>query len=225
VAVFGLVLIVVVSACLTEKSRSKDLEVDYRVISPNIPESRTSEIPSLKLEFYGSVARAEDIGKEVEYSISINPAISGTWIWDDDQSLSFTPNNHWPVGTEYKVRFPKELFADHVAVDEGFSFSIEAIKVEIVKSEFYIDPKNSAVKRILVTLSSNYPIDPASLDGRITIIPNLKADSGSFHNREYDFTVSHSDDFRQTYIVSEPIGIPVEDVDTSILIARGLRSS
>jgi len=224
-SVIALVLAVIGCAYFIKERRPQDLEVNYRFNTPDIPESRASEVPSLKIEFFGSVARAEDVGKELEYPIPIDPLIPGTWKWDDDRHLIFTPDEHWPVGTEYKVRFPKELFADHVEVDEGFSFSIDAMQVWIAKSEFYIDPRDGAIKRILATLSSNYPIDPASLDGKITIIPDLKADSGSFRNREYGFTVSHSDDFRETFIVSEPIGIPAEDVNTSILVAKGLRSS
>ena len=116
------------------------------------------------------------------------------------------------------------MFPEHVEIQPNFSFSIAPLRVRLTAGEFYIDPQDSAVKRVLITITSNYPLDPASLSDKISMTPDLRADSGSLKNRPYDVSVSYSEDYRAAYLVSEPLGVPADDVMMRIVVDPGLRS-
>ncbi|MDR1277335.1 MAG: hypothetical protein LBK02_01135, partial [Treponema sp.] len=183
------------------------------------------EAEPLVLEFYGSAAPVDMADQEVSGGISINPPINGVWRWEGDDTLIFTAERPWSIGAKYTVSFAKDFFPPHIRVDPSFFFSIEGFSVWDAGSEFYIDPENSAVKRVLATLRANYPIDPASLEQNITIEPRIDRDSGSLKKKRYDFTVNYSKDFMEAYIVSEALGMPARDVSMRIDVKQGIRDS
>lgn len=200
-------------------------EVSCTVEGPYPREYEEDPVSSVWLYFDGSAAAAEDAGNLVEDGITITPPVAGSWRWEEDTTLVFTPESEWPVGTQYTIEFAKDFFPDHLRIERTYRFYTHEFSANLSEGEFYIDPEDGAIKRVLATISANYPIDPASLEGAIKIRPELLAKSGTLENRDYQYSVTYDGMKRNAYIVSEPLGMPVDTVTVNITVARGIASS
>ncbi len=200
------------------------IEIGYGVQPPS-NDMINNTIEPLELYFNGSAAPSDMAGKEVTSGITITPAIPGTWKWIDDTILSFQPSRWWDIGTRYSVTMDKSVFPDHVKIKPSFTFDIDDFSLSLSDAEFYIDPEDSKIKRVMATLYANYPIDSASLEGNIEIKPELRADSGSLRNRPYQYSVSYSKDLHTAYIVSEPLGMPARSTIMNISVKSGVKST
>ncbi|HEX2549694.1 MAG TPA: hypothetical protein VHM20_07685, partial [Gammaproteobacteria bacterium] len=61
-----------------------------------------------------SVAPLNHIEREVTENITVTPEISGSWYWESDNHLTFTPLEDWLAGQTYTVHFKKNFFAANV---------------------------------------------------------------------------------------------------------------
>ncbi|MDR2922005.1 MAG: hypothetical protein LBU85_01535, partial [Treponema sp.] len=201
------------------------INIDYRVQAPGTtgdPESR----PDLTVFFMGSAATLEMEDNEVPAGmIAINPPIEGVWRWSEDDTLSFSTEQTWRIGKRYTVTFAKGFFPSHIKTNNSFHFNIEDFSAQIIGSEFYIDPEDSAVKRALFTVQANYPLDTASLEKNISIEPQINADSGSLKKRPHLFSLTYNEDRTYAYIVSEPLGTPAKTIQMRLLISAGVRDA
>jgi len=201
------------------------ISVSYRVQTPDTtgdPEYRDK----LSVFFRGSAATLEMKDSEVPAGmITINPPIDGVWNWIDDDTLVFTTEQTWKIGKKYTVTFSKDFFPAHIKVNNSFSFDIEDFSMRITESEFYIDPEDSAIKRTLFTVRTNYPIDASSLENNITIEPLINADSGSLKKKQYLYSLTYNADRTLAYIVSEPLGMPAKTTEMRLTISAGVRDA
>jgi uncharacterized protein YfaS (alpha-2-macroglobulin family) len=179
----------------------------------------------LTIRFRGSAAQAGMADKEVSAGISISPPIEGTWRWDGDDTLIFKTEQAWRIGKQYTVTFAKNFFPSHIKTAGTISFSITDFNLNLGEGEFYIDPEDSAVKRVLATVSTNYPLDTALLEKSIIIEPRINAESGSLKKRQDQFSVNYNDDRTRAYIVSEALGMPAKPVVMGIRIQKGVKDS
>jgi uncharacterized protein YfaS (alpha-2-macroglobulin family) len=68
-------------------------------------------------------------------------------------------------------------------------------------------------------------MDPASLEGALSIEPRLDAASGRLENRAYSFSLSYNKDRTEAYIVSEPVGTPARETAMLISLKKGVKSA
>ncbi|MDR2729471.1 MAG: alpha-2-macroglobulin family protein [Treponema sp.] len=199
------------------------IKVSFRVQVPGTtgdPENR----PDLAVFFQGSAATLEMKDSEIPAGmITINPLIDGVWKWRDDDMLIFSTEQTWRIGKRYTVNFSKNFFPSHIKTDNSFQFDIEDFSMRIIESEFYIDPEDSTVKRTLFTVQTNYPLDTASLEKKISIEPQINADSGSLKKRPYMYSLTYNEDRTRAYIVSEPLGMPAKTIQMRLWISAGVR--
>jgi uncharacterized protein YfaS (alpha-2-macroglobulin family) len=205
--------------------RPQLLPVEFTVRAPENAVDENEEPQPLGVNFRGSVAPIEMAGKEIITGITITPQIGGTWRWVDDAELLFETAEHWIIGQKYTVSFLDGFFADHVKVDKNFSFTMGDFKLEAGGGEFYIDPEDENIKRVLLTVRTNYPMNSALLEKNISIEPDIKADSGSLKKQAAGFTVRYNQNATEAYIVSEPLGMPAKSIDMIIQIKAGVRSA
>ncbi|MCB0638534.1 MAG: alpha-2-macroglobulin, partial [Lewinella sp.] len=73
--------------------------------------SRTAPV---RIQFTQAVADSTQIGQEAARGLaSLSPGASGTWTWEDAQTLTFTPDPYLNFGTAYLVTVDlRELFAN-----------------------------------------------------------------------------------------------------------------
>lgn len=209
-----------------QSSRPQPIFISYSVDSPRKNDYINNISHPLRINFNGSAATLENIGKSPASPITISPEIPGNWKWDADNKLTFTPEKMWTIGERYKVALSNNLFPEHIKVKElDFTFNIDEFSASMSSKEFYIDPEDSSIKRILAQLNFNYPVDTVSLEDKVELIPDLKSKSGTLKASSHKFSISFSDDNLKAYIVSEPLGMPADSVDMSIIIDKGIVSS
>jgi len=201
------------------------ISVSYRIQTPDTtgdPEYRDK----LTVFFRGSAAMLDMKDSNVpEGMITINPPIEGVWNWVDDDTLVFSTQQTWKIGKKYTVTFSKDFFPPHIKANNSFSFDIEDFSMRITESEFYIDPEDSAIKRTLFTIRTNYPLDTSSLERNITIEPQINADSGTLKKKQYLYSLTYNSDRTLAYIVSEPLGMPAKTIEMRLTIAAGVRDA
>jgi uncharacterized protein YfaS (alpha-2-macroglobulin family) len=176
----------------------------------------------LRVEFTGSVAPIERVGKDAGDGVSLQPELAGHWNWKGDRELVFEPDGDWPVGQHYDVAFaPKKLFAPQVLVDkDSFEFDSAPFALHIAKSEFYQDPQDAALKKTIVQVTFSHPVDPLEFEKRISL--SLENEIGVPMERK--FVVNYDARKLTAFVHSEPLTLPKDDTQLEIKIDKGVRS-
>lgn len=210
-------------------SLPKPAYVTFRIDEPR-PTDPVRLIPdSLTINFEDSAAQLDDLNKVITKGIRITPEIIGSWRWTSDRTLKFTPvgpqqaKGDWKIGTEYKVSFEKSLFPSHVLLKEyGFSFETDQLSLRISKQEFYVDPMDPNIKRVVVNLYSNYPIDSESVKKHVKF--SLSDKDGISVSKDVSFQVGFNALLTEIYLQSDPLAVPKKDELMKVKIEKGILS-
>ncbi len=172
-----------------------------------------------------SVAPIELLKKEIKQGISIKPYIAGEWIWQNDNTIHFNPEQQWPPGTEYTVNFTPEIFSpDTILASNKASFTTRILDIDIQKLEFYQDPTDSSIRRVVSTLSSTHPIDITSLESLASFTLSVNDKKANSVKKAIPFNINHDEDQRTIYLTSETITIPEKESYMSLEIDKGIKS-
>jgi uncharacterized protein YfaS (alpha-2-macroglobulin family) len=210
----------------------KPVEVTFKVTGPARTEIEAEEAEARKpkpaiIAFDQSVAPLSQVGKDVAAGIALSPALAGTWHWDDDKTLAFSPKDDWPAGAEYKARFHKGLFKPEarLAEDEA-AFATAPFTASITKAEFYQDPVNPTIKKVVVDLHFTYPVNPAELEKRIELRQEQQSNGILGLGKETTkFTVTYDKLKLNAYVQSDSIPIPKDSGMMRFTLAKGLSAA
>lgn len=222
-------LLLVAAAAFWWQHRPHPVRIAFSVTSPRVTDlSVDSPRPDpLRVAFEASVAPLAAVGKVVSTGISISPAIAGTWRWVDDRSLQFDPAQDWPVGQAYSVSFARKGFvAPTVSLGHyGFDFSTAPFTASVTSAEFYQDPVDPALKRVVVKLAFSHPVDTASLAREVTL--RMEGSGGGFLSglKSTPFTVAIDKKHINASVLSDPLPIPSKDGMMHVTVDAGVRSS
>ncbi|TBR39310.1 MULTISPECIES: alpha-2-macroglobulin [Dyella] len=180
-------------------------------------------IHSLRVDFSGSAAPIERVGKPVTEGIVMEPALKGAWTWTDDHTLQFVPADDWPVGRHVNVRFDvRRVFASHVLMaDDSFSFDLAPFKASFGTGEFYQDPQDATARKTIQPVDFNYPVDPAQFEKRI----GIKLKSRGKGEEPLKFTVTYDQFKLHAWIHSQPLALPSESGAVLYSLDKGISSS
>ncbi len=223
----AVLLVVGLAGYVWYQSLPKKIEFTLSGTSPSATRLVENATPdTLQISFSGSSARLDQIGKPVTQGISLSPAINGEWRWDSDSQLSFTPTQDWAVGQDYVVRLDKSLFPDHVRLsDYSYRFASAAFTASISNIEFYQDPKNPKIKKVVATAVFSHAVDTADFEKRVSLrMAGEKAGFLGLGAKTYPFTVSYNKFKGEAYIHSDPIEIPAKDGSMTLVIEDGVHS-
>lgn len=210
-------------------SLPKPVTTRYEVKPPAVTtydENGKQLIQPLVIAFAESAAPVNQVGKPVTVGIRMKPGFSGEWAWDDDRTLVFRPKSDWPVDAEFDVEFDrKKLFAPQVKLEEyEFEFRSAPFKAEIAQAEFYQDPVDPNLKKLVATVNFSHPVDAEDFKQRVS----LKLGGG------LDFlglgdtakaTISFDKLKLQAFVHSAPLAIPKEDTRLTMTLDKGIRAS
>jgi hypothetical protein len=187
--------------------------VTYSVAEPGAPDVANNGGPRpLVVSFSAPAAPALRIGKEAQ-DISMNPAVSGRWLWVNTTQLNFEPKQDWPIGQRYKVEFGTKALAAHVELKErSFEFGPAPFKASVGTAEFYQDPTQPGIRRVVMTVDFSHPVDPQSFESRVSL------NDGAARK----FSVSYDKFKLQATIQSEPLPIPAQTQAMQVRIAAGV---
>lgn len=210
------------------KTRPQPVTVKVTVVEPARTQIEVNLPPNpVKISFDSSVAPIEQIGKVVTEGISIMPKIEGKWRWDSENELSFQPKSDWPTGTEYKVSLNAKAFTAKTLLDKwDVTFTSPLFIASITNSEFYQDPINTAMKKVVLNLNFTHPVDTAKLEKSITLkMRSNKISLLDFGSDAIPFVVSYDKLKLNAYIHSAPLAIPKDDSVLEVTINEGLQAA
>ena len=178
------------------------------------------------VNFGGSAARLDQIGKGAEAWIAIDPQIKGEWGWVSDRQLKFTPAEDWAIGRKYSVKMEKKLFPPHVNLEKyELEFTTPRFDYSIVKSEFYIDPRKPELKKVVATVAFTHPVDAGDFEKRIHL--RMEGQKSGFlglgGDKDYPCVVFYNKYKTEAYIHSDTVKIPVDDTYMLLNIEDGVR--
>jgi uncharacterized protein YfaS (alpha-2-macroglobulin family) len=214
------------------KAQPKPLEVSFKVSAPTRTEIESEDAEARKpkpvvIVFDHSVAPLSQAGKDVAAGVGLTPALAGAWHWNDDKTLAFTPREDWPAGFDYSVRFQKTLFKPEVRLAEAEAkFSTAPFVATITKAEFYQDPVNPTVKKVVIDLRFTYPVNPAEFEKRVELRQEQQSAGLLGIGKETTrFTVSYDKLKLNAYVQSDNLPIPKDSGKMRFTLARGLSAA
>lgn len=137
------------------KARPKAATVEVTLSAPTLTPIGEKMVPRpLRVEFSASVAPLKAVGTQVKKGITIEPKFDGIWKWVSDSELELRPreaNADWPVGQKFSVRFERKgLVASHIKLNKyDFEFSTAPFVARMIKAEFYQDPVDPNLKKVV----------------------------------------------------------------------------
>ena len=181
---------------------------------------------ALHINFGGSAARLDQVGKVVTSGIEITPPMAGEWRWESDTELLFTPKEDWAVDQDYVVRLDKSLLPDHVRLSRyEHRFTSAAFSASINELTLYQDPKNPKLKKVVATLQFTHPVNSTDLEKRVTLrMAGQKGGILGLGAKTYPFTVSYNKFKGEAYIHSDPVKIPEKESSMTLTVDSGVRS-
>ncbi|MBN2244566.1 MAG: hypothetical protein JW755_01845, partial [Candidatus Aminicenantes bacterium] len=228
----GILFIVVIAAgiflYLWFISRPEPVRFTFDHTSPNATILGENPVPDpIIVNFNGSVARLDQIGKPVEKGITMTPPFAGQWEWTDDSSLKFTPAQDWPISQQFTVNFAPALFPDHVELETySFQFKTADFSIKIPNFIFYEDPGDPKIKKVVATVKFSHPVEPEEFEKNISLLLQEEEKKVSVKDlKPYNFTVSYDKFYGEAYVHSDPITIPEKDGFMRLIIAKGVQSS
>ncbi len=210
------------------KSRPQPVTVKVTVTAPSRTQIEDNLLPNpLKISFDSSVAPIEQVGKVTTSGVSIMPKIEGEWRWNTENELSFEPKADWPVGIEYKVSLNAKALTPKTLLDQwDVEFTSPLFIAGITNSEFYQDPINAAMKKVVVNLNFTHPVDTAKLEKSITLkMRSNKTSLLSFGADKIPFVVSYDKLKLNAYIHSAPLDVPKDDSVLEVTVDEGLKAA
>jgi hypothetical protein len=83
-------------------------------------------------------------------------------------NFRFTPKNDWPVDGDFSVRFARRaVFAGQVELEDyKLAFRSQAFTAKISDSQFYQDPRNPNLKKLVATVKFSHSIDTRQFEAR-----------------------------------------------------------
>lgn len=180
------------------------------------------------IEFGDSAAALADIDKVINSGIKLSPATAGEWRWQSDRRLVFTPGEDWKVKTAYSISLAKDLFPSHVLLDQyKLSFKTASFTGELVHTEFYQDPSQPKLKKLVSTVRFSHIVDQKEFKSRVSLIMKNADQRVKDEGKAYPFNVSFNKAGYEAYIHSDPISMPLKDqllvltIDDSVRSAEG----
>ena len=207
-------------------SKRDKIVVDYRVVKPSSSFNQDNKPSPLYVRFDGSVVKIEDVYKEPSSPITINPAINGKWIWEEEDVLRFDPSENWSLGTKYKVTMPSSIFSDQVSIESQFTFTTTELLVDILSSEFNINPSNPNEKRAAFTIKASYPLnyEKFSEDAILLNMTYFDSKGKTTKTEKINYSYSFNKDYTEIYIVSENIAVPPYTSIMTITVKKELEA-
>lgn len=209
--------------------RPKPHYAEYTVTNPPLTlydEKDMAQIKPLLVEFGEPVAPLKEIEKAVTTGIAISPALAGTWFWTDERHLQFTPRDDWPIDATFKVRIAAGFLADQVQLEDySFRFATASFTAKFSESQFYQDPLDPALKKLVATVQFSHPVDTAQFEQRVSLdVANDAAYLGLKANSR-NFTVVYDKLKLHAHIHSVPLAMPRDDTPMTVKLDKGIRAS
>lgn len=188
----------------------KPITTSYSLKTPGISTYYADriDIKPLVINFRRSVAPLQAINTDISAGIQLTPSMKGTWHWNNDSTLTFTPQEDWKIDENYELTFSQEgLLAEHIRLDKyEVEFNTPAFTLNNGRAEFFQDPLDPDIKKMIVTLRFSHPVDAVTLERNLV----LEAESGLQVRSTVEkmLNVTYSDDLLTAYVHTSSYLVP-----------------
>lgn len=190
-----------------------DEEISPRILPPTQPQSALS------------AAKLDLIGEVLTSGVSLSPNISGKWLWQDDNTLSFTPDQAWPAGQEYTVTLDKAIFAPDINLKQSrYHFSSAAFSAELTNLRFYQHPEQLKQRHIVGTLNFSHPVELASIKSSLSLKMRKDGAEKSAKSLALDFSLTSDKSGREVYFKSAALTLPEHEQYLTVTLEQGARA-
>jgi uncharacterized protein YfaS (alpha-2-macroglobulin family) len=200
------------------------------IIAPELTtynENGIETIYPMKIVFGESAAPLRQVQTAVKTGIVLTPDIAGTWYWVNDKLLQFTPKADWPVNGAFAVKISKKdaLARQIELVQYSFRFRSKPFSASISESQFYQDPQNSNLKKIVATVTFSHPVDTERFESHVSLAVAKDAEYLGLMPDSRHFTVAYDKYKLAAYIHSSPLAVPRDDTPIVLTIDKGVRAA
>lgn len=213
ISILALLLVLSYAYCWYQKL-PKPIYTAVTVIAPGITQIKEKEEPVpdvLTLTFDKAVAPLANIGQDVTNGVQISPKVTGTWHWEDDKKLIFTPTHDWQANQAYQINFAKSFFSSHADLENfSYSFATQPFAAEIKDLSLYQNPIDAKDRKAVATVSFNFPVNPKSFEEKV-MLNNVHNANGTMENNElknYPLTITYDKYNRTAYLHSQELTLP-----------------
>ena len=197
------------------------------VAADDIPVTSNTKIlhpPWLRLHFSESAAPLDLIGKTVTEGVSLSPESGGYWKWASDRELCFHPAHDWPAETKYHVSLARTAVAGHVLLNRyGLDLKTPGFSANIRKLEFYQDPKDPTMKKVVCTLDFTHSVAPGEVDKSLSLA--MLGDSQVFPKGVPPFSVDLGLHNRIAYVHTARLDLPQREDFMKMVLGKDLRTT
>jgi len=205
------------------------LPAPHRVVAsvddiPVTPLEKKLHPAELCIEFLESAAPLNEIGKRVSRGISLSPAADGYWKWDSDSVLAFHPRQDWPADTHYHISLARKAVARHVLLTRyAFDVTTPAFEVHSNKLEFYQDPADASMKKVVSTLEFTHSVAPGEIEKYLSL--TMLGGSQVFPPGAPKYTVDLGLHNRIAYIHTARLDLPEQEDFMKFVLGKGLQTT
>ena len=212
------------------KTRPVPHYVTYTIEAPALTEygdKGISSIHPLAVQFNESAAPLQSVEKTVATGIEVSPKIAGTWFWVSDKSLQFTPKADWPVDAGFTVTFARKgFFARGVQLeDKSFEFRSQPFSARVSDSQFYQDPRDANLKKLVATVQFSHPVDTGEFEQRVSLAVAKDAEYLGLKADSRGYTVVYDKFKLAAHIHSAALAMPRDDTPMTLRIDKGVRAA
>jgi hypothetical protein len=134
----------------------------------------------------------------VESSWQMDPAATGQFTWQDDQTVSFLPDGGWQRATRYEIALGTGALATNgLALEDAYNFYVQTVGILDVSAAIPAPDAEGVAADATITVSFNRPVVPlvsteqlADLPQPLTFDPPIEGTGEWLNTSIYMFTPS-----------------------------------
>ncbi len=229
-AIVALIVVAAGGGYVWWTNRPKPHYVAVAIHSPDLTrytDDGVVHVDVMKILFGESVAPLKQLQKTVTAGIELSPPVAGVWSWTNDKELRFTPKNDWPVDGAFTVRLDrKALLASGVELEEyTVRFRSRPFDAAIESSQFYQDPVDPNLKKLVATVKFSHPVDPEQFERRVSLAVAKDAEYLGLTSDSRHFTVIYDKLKLAAFVHSAALAMPRDDTSMTVNIDAGVRAA
>ncbi|WP_290616631.1 MULTISPECIES: alpha-2-macroglobulin [unclassified Arsukibacterium] len=173
-----------------------------------------------------SAARLDLIGEVLSDGVTISPAVAGKWLWQDDNTLTFTPDSAWPAGQQYTVKLDKRIFNREIKLaQQQYRFETVPLTAEINRLRFYQDPENPANRQVVATLNFSHPVELTAVEQQLSMLMRPDGELGSTEPQALPFSLTADKSGRELYVQSANLTLPAQEQYLTLKLRAGVKAA
>ena len=136
-------------------------------------------------------------------------------------------SKNWPIDGKFTVSFSRKgFFTRGVLLEEySFDFSSQPFAANISESQFYQDPRDPNLKKLVATVAFSHPVDTAYFEPHVSLILAKDAAYLGLKPDSRNFTVVYDKFKLAAYIHSAALAMPRDDTPMTLHVDKGIRAA